>query len=361
MTTPFDISLSIGQLSWSWRWRVVDSAGVHKGTLSPTRAGAISHDVSSTIPRKVDGITLINDDVTLFDTASDRVWLEAIADGIAYPLGRFVAVDAITETKSSGTIMNVTLVDEMLFVDQPIVHGFTPRSWPRPAPATDFGWESVPAAVRRLLASLPISESRIDDLPHRAVGSWKSGTSRAQIWRDLATDGGYFPPWFDNTGTPRMIVAFNPNDITARFDWDAEPRIVRNTITMQYPISDIPNRYIVVSNDTASDAATAPVLGIADVPASAPHSIAQRGGLVVPHIVERQVRNVTEATRAARVLAAMMPGQTMKCTTMIDPRHDAFDVIKYNGQLWLEVGWSIELGSDGVMSHTLITIWNAES
>ena len=111
------------------------------------------------------------------------------------------------------------------------------------------------------------------------------------------------------------------------------------------------NRFVVVSNDPGSDAE--PVVGVYDVPASAPHSIAQRG-FVLPKTVDVQVRSQAQATVYARTLGLQQTVyEVVELSTPVDPRHDAYEVVRWDGVRWLEVSWTMPLVPGGEMRHTL--------
>ena len=42
-----------------------------------------------------------------------------------------------------------------------------------------------------------------------------------------------------------------------------------------------------------------------------------------------------------------------RSSTIPDPRHDGYDVIRWQGFNWLELGWSLPMIEGSSMSHTL--------
>jgi hypothetical protein len=323
--------------------------GAERGRAYPKRDSppTLSHDSSSTIPRKLSGVTLDAVDAEWFRPLTDRVLLEVEVAGVTYQMGRYLCIDSVDVVRSGGIEKPLTLVDEMIIVDQPMETGFYAAGNP------------ISVAAERLLADMRIAEPVFESGLYTSINSWSSGTSRASVWRDLATEGGYLPPWFDYLGRPRMIQAFDPATRIPDFDWDTNSVVVSNSVTRKSDLPDAPNRWVVVSNDTSSEsnAKANPIVGRYDIPATAPHSIANRG-FVVPMVVDMQVTNQVQADASARTLGVMASmTETITCDTRVDPRHGAYQVVKFLGELWFELSWSMSLDSVGMMGHTLTRAW----
>lgn len=332
----------IGQRSLSYVFELVDGAsGVRKGQLTPIRGTPqLSHDSTSTISRRLSSLLLGQDDAARFDPLTDRieVWMElGDRDRTRFPLGRYMSADAITGVYSSGNMKPLTLFDEMFIVDQQMRTAF------------DAGGQLVDQAARRLLAGLPINDLEVDFTPFTATNGWAAGTSRAKALADLATLGGYFKPWFDHTATPRMIAAFEPGNRPPDIDFDTPARVFRDSISRSDDLLDAPNVFVRISNDDTP----APAVGVYEVPSSAPHSIARRG-FELPDVDEVQVSSQAQAAAYARAVGIQQTiYERVELSTPPDPRHDAYQVIKWDNQLWLEIAWALTLTPDGPMRHTL--------
>lgn len=345
----------VGQVSCSFRFDVVDGAsGMHLGTVTPLveSTPSLDHDTESTISRRVNGFTLGVADSAAINPLTDRIAIVMIlgdADRTEYPLGRYMFADITRARYSQGTETPSTLFDEMFIVDQALEAGFNARG------------EPVDVAIRRLLERLPIGAVLIDAVSQTSVNSWAAGTSRGSALTDLATAGGLFKPWFNNHNQLQAIRAFEPGAQVADIDLDDPPRVFRGSIAESDDLLSAPNRYVVVSNNTGGtmtedgeeQAPPPPVVGIYDVPSSAPHSITQRG-FVIPKVVEAQVTTQTAAAVYARTLGRQRDVyQRVELSTPPDPRHDGYQVVKWDDRLWLETGWSMPLRSGGDMRHTL--------
>ncbi|ROT27205.1 hypothetical protein [Micromonospora sp. HM5-17] len=340
-----DLPDHVGQRAVSFRFDLIDGrTGVRRGPLTPLRGTtpSLSHDVTATIVRRVSGLTLGAVDAERVNPLTDRVAISMVVGDrppSVYPLGRYMIADSVEVVRSGGSTAPLTLFDEMFIVDQELESGF------------DAGGQLVDQAVARLLDGLPIGEVAMDSTEQRSVSSWSPGTSRASALRDLATMGGYFKPWFDHQGRLRLRRAFEPAGQAPTIDLDASRRVVRNSISRVSDLLTAPNRFVVVSNDPGSDAA--PLVGTYDVPASAPHSIARRG-FVLPRVVEAQLPSQALVTVYARTLGIQQTiYESVELSTPPDPRHDGYDVVRWDGQLWLETGWTMALAPGGEMRHTL--------
>jgi len=112
-----------------------------------------------------------------------------------------------------------------------------------------------------------------------------------------------------------------------------------------------PNRFVVIGNGAA--VFDEPVIASADVPSSAPHSITNRGFIVS----EVAMRQVTTRSQAAAIAQQLVQTQTLfqqvELETLSDPRHDSYDVIRWQDELWQEISWSLPLDVTQPMRHIL--------
>jgi hypothetical protein len=348
-----DLQPWIGQRSVEFRFQLVNgTTGFHKGDIHPLRTSppTLTHDTSRTIKRQLSPVVLYRDDAELINAISDRLLVYAIVGGVEYPLGRYTFTDDTTIRTTEGDVVSLTLLDEMFIVDQEIDVGFSAQG----ATYADIETENVNSMIKRLLRDLPIT-SEVDPTAFFSIGSWAQSTSRAKILDDLTLDGNYFPAWCNNEGILRVITAFDPAAEVATFDWDSHHVVDRDSITVTDDLLSAPNRFIVVSNHSISS--TVPVVGTFDVPISAPHSIANRG-FIIPKTFSLPVDTITQAQTIARNLATRQTVfERVTLTTPIDPRHDSFDIVRWEDENWLELSWSMPLTADGEMSHTLRKVY----
>jgi hypothetical protein len=338
-TAVLDLDDCIGQRQATWRFDLVDGVtGIQLGQLHPIREGAtITHDTTRTTKRDL-RLALGVSDTEAINPLTDRIMPSMLIGGGTYPLGRFMFVDETDLISTGGILGDVALVDEMFLVDQ--------------AMSTAFTFSGLAnAAVLALIAGLPLPAVNIEASPYSAVGAWQPGTGRGQVLAALATQGDYMTPWLDNTGTFRMIRTVDPDTAIPTLDFDLGHRVIQGSISETSDLLRAPNRFVVTS--TSGDAVGAAIVGIYDVPPTAPYSIASRG-FVIPQFTAMQVADSVQAAAAARNLGIRQSVfLRTQLSTPPDPRHDSYDVIRWQGVNWLELGWSMTLQEGAPMTHIL--------
>lgn len=335
-----NLAAGIGARRATWAFRLVDRvSGMILGDLHPVRQPAvITHDVSRVVKRDV-RLALTPADVAAINPISDRIDISMEVGGESYPLGRYVFTDPTSLTSTGGERGLHTLLDEMFIVDQQLEHGFASAA-------------VVSSAALALLAGLPLRDVRIEATEFSAGGaSWPAGTPRGQALAALAQLGDYETPWLDHSGVLRMIRSVSPDTAPAALDLDSGARVVRDSIAGTTDILQAPNRFIVIGSGGASNAAE--ITGVWDVPASAPHSIANRG-FVLPEVTSLQVASATQARAVARGIGLRRAVfRRVDLETAPDPRHDSYDVLNWQGQRWLELAWSMTCADGAPMRHTM--------
>lgn len=333
----FDLASGVGQRKFTFTFaRINGVTGEHLGFITPIRNAILSHDTTRLIKRQLT-LNLGAADSAIINTISDRIDVTMIAgDGSSWPLGRYMFTDNTEKIFTSGTLDNVVLNDEMFKVDQVIVSGI------------DGDGPAITDVTKTILSDIGIPFS-IEASPFFASQSWAAGSTRGNILETLATAGDYFSPWFGNDKMFRMIRSFDPITKVPQFDWDSGSQVIRDPITRTSNLLTAPNRFLVISNTNAS---TNPVTGVAYVPANAPHSFSNRGF----YITDQRTLQLTDSSQALAVAQNLANRFTIfnteTLTTGIDPRHDSYDVIRWQGSLWLELSWSMNF-TTGVMNHTL--------
>jgi hypothetical protein len=342
-----DLEPWVGQRQATFRFeRINGVTGEKLGEINPIRDASLSHDTSRIIKRQLN-LSLGVVDTATINVVTDRILpFMVFPNGNEYPLGTFMFTDASRQVFSSGIpgqhtaggLANVTLNDEMFRVDQQIEKGFN-------AVGT-----TVSAAIISILAELGI-EPILEASPYDSVESWSIGTNRGSILEALSVAGDYYSPWFGNDSRLHFIRTFDPAQGLPDFDFDANNKVLRDAILETDDLLTAPNRFIVVSN-AATDPETE-VVGVADVPVTAPHSITNRG-FVIPLVQNLQISDGAQAQAVAQGLAQRFTVfERVGLTTPPDPRHDSYNVIRWQGEHWLELAWSMSLMEGGAMSHLL--------
>lgn len=353
-----DLAPWVGQRQATYRFDLLNgTSGESKGEIHPIRGASLSHDTTRTIKRQL-SLQLGVEDTALIDAITDRIDVTMIfPNGQEYPLGRYMFTAESDQLFTSGRLSNVILNDEMYLVDQSITQGFdggtTSLSSTNPAatsPASSPAGFAITSVVLALFNDLPV-RIEIDSSPFTTTQSWSIGTRRGSIVESLALTGDYFSPWFGNDTLMHWIRAFNPADQIPDFDWDAGNQVIRDSIISTSNILNAPNRFVVVS--TAPTDKKEPTFAVANVPPNAPHSFETRGFIIA------DVRDVSAVTTeqcaaiARNLVERQMIFETTTVTTAPDPRHDSYNVIYWQDELWLELSWSMPLSEGQPMSHTL--------
>lgn len=334
-----DLPAWMGQRQASYRFALFDAAsGMELGDITPLRTAQLTHDTGRTIKRQLN-IDLGTADVAAINTISERVRVYmTFPSGVEYPMGTFMFTSDSRQLFTSGRLGSYVLFDEMFLVDQQITSG-----------VNGVG-VNVIAIINNILSGLPIT-FQLEMSPYESTEAWGVGTGRGQILQSLAVSGDYFSPWFDNNGVLRFIRSFDPARKIPDFDWDVNQVVDREGIIETDDLLTAPNRFVVISN--AGDNNNTPIVGTVDIPSNLPHSIANRG-FVVPQVEDLQVSDIAQAVAVATNMANRFTiFQRTTLSTPPDPRHDSYNVIRWQGALWLELGWGLPLAEGSSMSHLL--------
>ncbi len=350
---PFDPLLDlapwVGQRQASYRFDLANRvSGIHLGEIHPIRTASLSHDTGRLIKRQLN-LALGTDDAALVNPITDMITVTMVfSGGQEYPLGEYLFTDASYQRFTSGRLGNLVLSDRMYIVDQQIEKAFTAQTSDRAVIYAQG--TSIAICLDRLLRNLPVRWD-IEATQFSSADTWSAGTMRGQIIEALALTGDYFSPWFGNDGIMHFIRAFNPATKIPDFDWDAGNEVLRPSIVESSNVLTAPNRFVVISNASASP--NQAVFGSADVPVNAPHSIENRG-FVIPQVNDLQALTQAQCEAVAQNLVQRQTiFETTQLTTAPDPRHDSYNVIKWLDELWLELGWSMSLGEGKPMTHSL--------
>lgn len=340
-----DLAPWVGQRQATYRFALSDAvSGQQLGEIHPIRAATLTHDTTRTIKRQLE-LPLGTADVAAIDPISNRINVYMVfPNGAEYPLGRFMFTDSSRQVFTSGRLGNLILNDEMFLVDQQITTGINGRTF------------SINTVILKVVDELPITVD-LENTTFVSAESWGVGTGRGQILEALSVSGDFFSPWFDNNGVLRFIRTFEPANQIPDFDFDVNGKVIREPITETDDLLTAPNVFIVVSN-AANDART-PVVGRYDVPPSAPHSAANRG-FVIADVKDLQLSDVVQAQAVATGLGIRQTiFQRVVLSTPPDPRHDSYNVIRWQGANWLELGWSLTLLEGAAMNHLLRKSYSA--
>ena len=350
----FDLDPWAGQRESTFNFELINGvSGLVIAELHPSRDNppTLSHDTTRTIKRTLGPLVLDETDTALVDSVNNRVRVSMIIGEHTYPLGRYVFMDHTRIRTTRGHASTSVLGDEMFIVDQKIERGFSCRT--QDIAGVVVSGEVVESAITRLVFELPVVFTA-EPTAFGSIGSWPQGTNRGRILDDLALDGDYFSPWFGNDYEMHVIRSFDPADRVPAFDWDANDVVMRDTITETSDLIDAANRIVVVSNTpSAIGTSTLPVVGVYNIPSSAPHSLLNRG-FVITDVRELQLTHQSQAIAiAANIGQRGTVFERTELSTALDPRHDSYDIIRWQGENWLELAWSLVLREGSDMRHVI--------
>lgn len=346
-----DMTAGQGQFQCSFQFFLYDfPTGVVLRQVYPVRemTPTLTHDTSRTIVRQVENLFFLPDQNGTINTIRHRIQVYMTIPGrTPYLLGTFMFIDQSRLLGTEGISSDVTMVDSMFIVDQQFEQSYAAGTFN--PDGTVISFRNCQDAIADVLTGLPITYTA-EPTPFYTIGVWTAGDNKGNALEDISVDGDYFSPWFDNTNTLRFIRSFDPATVIPKFDFDTGYRMKRDDIVFTDDLLQAPNRFVVISNGSVTDG-TLPVVGSFDVPASAPHSIANRG-FVIPEVIDWQVDYASQANAIATNIGQRQTiYERIEFTTPPDPRHDAYDVFRFQGSNWLELAWSMPLIAGSDMTH----------
>lgn len=341
-----NIDESIGQFQYTYRFELVNGvSGLRLGDIHPIRDATLRHDTAQITKRSL-GLSLGRDETAAINVLTDRVSPFMVIPGIPcpdttsgdWPLGRYQFVDNPRKLFTGGRLGQPKLADEMFLVDQPILAGITGVG------------KIVDAVIIEVLVGLGITFD-MEPSNFTSADAWGIGKGRGQILEALSVAGDYWSPWFDNFGVLRFRRTFDPAAQVPDIDMDVGARVFRADILETDEVLTAPNTFVVISNNSTTPETAA--VGIATVPVNAPNSVASRG-FAITKVVDLQVSDSIQAAAIAQGLVQRQAiFEQVQLSTAADPRHDGYNVIRWQGANWLELSWSLTLRAGEPMTHVM--------
>ena len=354
----FDFSNGRGQRSESYRFERREGASLRPlGELHPIQGATLSQSGTNSLVRTL-SFDLGEADAAEVNFVSERVDVSMLLGGEVWKLGRFLYTDAVNQdffdedTDRVRTLTSCQLSDQMAIVDTELETAF------------DCILEPARSAIERLLEGLDI-QMLVEDSGQLISNSWMAGTSRKAVLESIANLGGYLPPGFDSEGVLRARQQFDPTAGVPDFDFDALRNVFAESVTRSDSTIYAPNRIVVVSNGGNTYGGSSsednpvdpidpgPMMAFCDVPSSAPHSVLNLG-FVRPRVEEIQATSVAQCQAVADLFCLTQTvAEETQLSTSIDPRHESWNTVRFQGKRWLESSWSASLTAGGEMRHSL--------
>jgi hypothetical protein len=331
-----------------FRFYLLDRELTPIGELHPDTSSTpqIQNDSSNNTSRRLTSLKLTPSEAADVNTLRDRlrVYMQ-LQNGHDFLLGTFLWADDSRPERSWGTEQHAELVDFGYILNQPSANAYGFSKGANIMLIIFFlmfraGFELNDIAVIGDEAARGLADAK----------AWEPGTTWLQMLTDLGALVGFMPPWFDRNGRCHFDQPPDPElDEPTVPPYGAGTRVIADSIVHSDDMLSAPNVFSVY--DSGTDRIRS---GRYDIPASAPHSYANRGFEIAEVESVQGIDNQTLANRAARNLARSKQAfEWLSFNSTADPRHETLDVIDAFGKRWLETAWSLELRSGGAMQHTM--------
>lgn len=307
-------------------------------------------DTSRSVFRTCTGLQV--DAATLSDinTLTERIRpVMTLQNGVRFNLGVFMFGTDARKPYSWGVNWRPELFDETFIVEQPldVTVGISTN-------------QSIMSLVNRLVGEMNLPAVDLSGVPDALASSpitFLVGTSRNKAITALLGLLGAYPPYFNNDGVYTAKLAPGAG-VGADFTYGFGATLIDGTATTTNSVYRAPNRYQVVG-DNPSGA----IVGIYDLPDSAPNSYAMTGRRVTDSRSMQGLPNASIANLAAYLNALTDRNSYVQadCATTADPRHDAFNIVELLGTRYQETAWEIECDSGGPMTHDLNALYDPGS
>lgn len=344
-------SPSLGIRVDRFEFDILDKNLIVTSQVHPITDCSITAGVDRTIARTLDGLVLTFDDAIAIDPLTDRIRpVMVLQNGERFPLGIYLFGDHRRSVSTRPDTWEPNCYDQGL-----ILQDKTERSTSLP----------TKAPIKNLMVSIlnGVGITQIDlaagDVNVGEPLAWPAGTERSRILNDCAAAMGCLTPFFDNVGVYRCVEAPDPERAVPDFKY-GPGRIIADSIVESDDSYSAPNRYIAIGDGTDT-----PVVGTYDIPASAPHSAANRGYIVSETLDVPGVANTQAAIGAARAayLKDKRTWRRLSFVSPLDPRHDMYAIVEYSGMspgVYLETGYRMQLKAGGEHQHDLNHLWPVE-
>lgn len=369
-----DLTHGVAQRASTWRFELLDRdlQVIDELEVDRDQPPTLRVDTGRSVKRTLDGLDLDTDVIDLVDPIAHRLRVSMILeDETTWPQGIFLFSDASRVAVSLGIeVGSFNLVDQTLIVDQQ-------ASWSTSMGPGDVITDGIIQQLDLFPISYEIVESGAIVTPEQETLNWAAGTSRLQIINDLCKMIGYHELYFDHEGLARVGPMPNPettpHEETLMYPIE-QGRVYLGSIVRSNDLLELPNRFTVVNTGANQQS----VWGVYDIPASAPHSAANRG-FIVTHVEQVQgIETNQQAYDAARALAreSRFAYETVEFSGPPDPRHDTYDVVHFEQEHFdplappdvdprrehfLETSWSYQLRDGAEMKHVLRRTYEAEA
>lgn len=348
-----------GQRSSTFRFELLNANLELTGSLvvDANSPPSIDNDVDSAMKRKLSNLRIPTSDANHINPLEDRIRVSMSIAGLMaagardYELGVFVPSDPAERPHTRQLWTAINGLDQLTMLDQD-----TETTW-AVAPGTSI---SYALELRLAIHQVPVFE--VEQTTSKVRGNewlvWPAGTNGSDIIQDLCDLGGFYSPYFRNDGTCVIRRVPDLTSVDPTLNYGLGMGIYAESLEVVKDTWKLPNRFIVTSNAGNDEV----VSGYWDVPASAPHSRQKRGRIISVTYDMQGLETNEDAYEAAKAKGQTHDRvfETVECDTPINPTHDTFDVVGYDGTKFHESGWNITCRDGERMQHQWRRIYQDE-
>lgn len=336
----------------SYRFDLLDQDRNVIGALTPKVDSdpSISNDTSRAVIRTLDNFHLPASVVADINPITDQVRpIMRLQNGSEHELGLLSWAQDNRPLRAWGVEHASSLRDQMFILNQP--RGRTSSS--------AKGSNLLARAVDHAALRIPRERILVEGSSGASVVapmSWPPNESITNIINAHLAPIAYLPAHFNHQG----LLVFRPaptdiDDVDPDLIYRPGGRIIADSIVGSDDLLDAPNVYVVIE----SSGQGASIVGRYQIPASAPHSVENRGYEVVKTLSMQGLGSVAQANQAAKREAQTDDStfEWQQFAGVADPRHDTFNVVDLLGTRYLEPAWRLPLYNGGNHTHVLRRVY----
>lgn len=316
-----------------FRFDLYDSTRGLIGEIHPdsSRPPVVSNDTSRAVRRQLSSLHLPPSELSDIALSDSVVPVMVLQNGDESPLGWFQIADDGEAESNWGRDRDVSWFDRCNALNQQIERTI----------AFNKGANIVIALLGVLLEVVPITDVLVAPESDATLGAplqWPPGTNRIRILDTLTDLLGWLPVFFNRNGYVQFLDTPDLETASADVTYRYGGRIFDGTVLRSNDLLSAANRFVVYETSGRST-----VTGRYDVPASAPHSIANRG-FVVPDVTSMQGLGSTSAANKAAKSKALRGTKIYRWLNFTGPadfRHETWNVLEVLDETWLELAWSL--------------------
>lgn len=336
--------LTASRTGYGWRFVAVKPSGLEV-PFYPAVSTDLTHDWQRDVRRASSGLILLPSEAAKLDLIADKIQIFLDVDGVAHQMGLFNFTESVRQpdvTLSAGVssdILTVGLSDQFIRLRRATG-----------VPETLFLGADPSIEMQRILQECGVKYSIAGSASVTQQDmTWDGGARAYDKVTELAELAGHRPPWADNYGVIRSIASgVVETDIIPLTSLSP----VADTIAITENYLTAPNRVIVTDNSSSEY----PIRGQWDAPASAPHSEANRGYVLVEMVTTQGLANADHANEVARTIGENFTARQLSVSILPTWLLDGPVILSYDDALWMVTGWNLNTAPGEVMSVNAVEL-----